>query len=134
MLLLNGITSHSIKTNSALNIFDSGLRDINGKGYGVTSPKQVCFEKGRSYFTQEVVNSLPISKNEVWFICNDESLCGEGKKLEVSNSKITANEKVEAYSVICGNEQRATPPFYCISISVSAQKATQTCTDACDIQ
>ncbi|MEK6953848.1 MAG: hypothetical protein AABX01_02495, partial [Candidatus Micrarchaeota archaeon] len=113
------------------------IRDLNGRGYGVSPPKKVTFASGSNVYVKEIVNNLPVSDKEVKIFCADgpstEAMCGTGGDLPLSinsaGTSITVNKKIEATIVTCANEQKKTQPRYCIVVAHTSEKglATEKC-------
>ncbi len=113
----------------------NGLREIQSRGYGVTTPDKVWFSEGQMVAVGELIADIPIQKRDVSFFCGDAALCGEGGPLRISadGASLTASRKTEAVAAICGDESKKNPPRYCISVSSTGETATSKCAQACGL-
>ena len=120
------------------NILQSGLKEIQSKGYGVTTPQKVTFAKGSTISVDNLIEDMPIRSADMTFICNSPNLCGLGNPLSIADSgkRLDATINIEAYAVMCGNDGRLSGPKYCIALSDTAQAATEDCTgpDGCGLE
>ncbi|MFH0971924.1 MAG: hypothetical protein V1835_05150 [Candidatus Micrarchaeota archaeon] len=108
-----------------------GLQSLQSRGgVGVATPEKANFLEGDLLIRAEVVVQLPISKDDVEFSCVGE-ICGN--ELTVQPDRINVEKRVEAYVVVCANEQREVAPRYCVSVSKNAISATDKCVAECGV-
>ena len=116
----------------------SGLKDIQSKGFGVTTPQKVQFGKGTTILTRQVIVDIPIKSTDVTFHCagSDDSVCAESNdekfpinvETTTDSNKITVNSNIEANIVVCGNE-----PKYCVVLGRDPQATSNQCITACGL-
>ncbi|MFH1750082.1 MAG: hypothetical protein ABH863_00210 [Candidatus Micrarchaeota archaeon] len=121
--------------NDPKSVINQELKSVYTSGYGVSAPREIEFVRGTKLFRQEVVNNLPMKADDVAFICKDQNICN-GEPLSLDNNIITANANYKINMVVCGNEQGANIPRYCVSFARTPKDATDYCiaADACDIK
>ncbi|MFH1199689.1 MAG: hypothetical protein V1708_01335 [Candidatus Micrarchaeota archaeon] len=114
---------------SPKDVMSSGLKEIQSKGYGITSPQKVSFTKGQVFTVGEIVADIPVQRTDVKFICEDTAVCKGTNPLSTddtnADNRLTVKDKVDAYVVTCGNE--GSTPRYCVSVAYTQDAATRYC-------
>ena len=115
-------------TENPHDVLSYGIKDIQSKGYGITTPKKFTLHREFGVSVRELITDIPISENDVKFVCNETDLCGPGKPLEIDTAQIRVNQNTVVYGLVCGNEDNPSPgPKFCVSIASEAQKAVDAC-------
>ncbi len=128
---------------SPKDVMASGLKEIQSKGYGITTPQKVSFTRGATITVGELITDIPIQAADVLFICNKNtnSVCGDSDTVtpakpiirpsgtSADKNHLTIKDTIQVYVAICGNENPAdTMDYkYCIAISDTAEGATSDC-------
>lgn len=124
---------------SPKDVMSSGLKDIQSKGFGITTPQKVTFAKGANVLAKELISDIPITVSDLKFFCSTSStVCGTGAdkplKLDSTGKILTINNNIEVFVVVCGNEQNgAGTPKYCVALDDAGDAATKTCSDSCKL-
>ncbi|MBI5224958.1 hypothetical protein HY989_03735 [Candidatus Micrarchaeota archaeon] len=108
------------------------LKKVQTKGYGIEVPRKLTFEKS-TIFIKALIRTIPILEDEVKFVCEDATICGSGKALEINENSqsLQINQKIELYSAVCGDLSRNNGAKYCIAFASTEQKASDDCDKAC---
>ncbi len=138
---------------SPKDVMASGLKEIQSKGYGITTPQKVSFTKGATITVGELISDIPIQAANVKFICKKSgtnSVCGDVSAavdkpiirpagaftLATDSAAINANhltikDTIQVYVAICGNEDNPPTAYkYCIAVSDTPDGATADCVAA----
>ncbi|MBU1198118.1 hypothetical protein KJ765_06455 [Candidatus Micrarchaeota archaeon] len=108
----------------------SGLKNVQAKGFGISSPQKVTFSEGNTIYMKEVIQEIPVTESDVQFSAHTSV---PTTALAVTANKIVVEQTLDIYVVVCGDESRQSPPFYCISLGRTAADSTATCEDACGL-
>jgi len=130
-VLLNILGGISFGVGSAESVMQDGLKNVQSRGFGITVAKKATFEKDSLILKQSVIKDVPIPDDVFAFKCDDTIICSTNK-LDVTESRIDAKARLDAYIVVCGDETRS-PLKYCVGLGSSELNARTACTTKCDI-
>ena len=146
--ILSGISPNV--TSDAKTVMHNALRDISTKGFGISNPTEVNFQKGSVIFKKEIIgNDIPVDASTLSItcdskaaaICGTATTCSTGSKpisldsSGVGASKINLCGGSKARMVVCGNQERTSAgPLYCIVFGLTNNDITATCSTLCDVK
>lgn len=130
-------------TNDPKTVMHNTLRDIQTKGFGISTPVDLSFQKGQNIYKREIIgNDIPLSTSgtALNFVCgaNAVDICATGGACAASGSKPIQIENnnvvhicsgVKAKMVVCGNDEK--PKSYCIVLAKTGDDAVAKCRSEC---
>ncbi|MBS3070057.1 hypothetical protein J4220_00945 [Candidatus Micrarchaeota archaeon] len=131
-VLLNILGGLSFGVGDPNAVMQEGLKTVQSKGFGIITAKKATFEKDALILKRSVIQDVPIAEEELQFACGGTAICN-ADNLDVTNDKIEANRRIEAQIVVCGDNEKADVPKYCVGVGRSAEEARTACTDKCGI-
>jgi|GEM_PF-5620788 len=106
------------------------VKRVSVDGFGMRVYDRVEFTS-RDLTAQDAVRNTGVSPDRIRFICNNATLCGTGKALDVSESKVTVNAKITLTVAVCYNPQK--DGIYHVVIDKDAKAARTIAEPLCNL-
>ncbi|MFH1056723.1 MAG: hypothetical protein V1717_02935 [Candidatus Micrarchaeota archaeon] len=126
--ILGGVNA-GFGVGNPVSVIEEGLKNIQSKGYGITTPKKATFEREQQILVGEVIRAIPVDASEVKFACKG-TICGTDKiNVEDSGASFLSKARLEGFIVVCGDDTQT--PKYCVGVGREAADAREACTSTC---